>query len=521
MHRTNLFIIILAPLLIIFLSIFLWRSAFSPGMKRAKDFNIVLISIDTCRADFIGAYGNPLASTPNIDSLAQKGVLFENYYSTINVTLGAHSSIFTGLYPRNHGVGRNDMRLNNRNLTMAEFLSAKGYTTAAFVGSFALASVFGVNQGFQEYEENFYGNAKQYVARDFQFTTRENKPIEYILRHAVMDYSRSAEDVNKAFFQWLDKTNPRKFFAFVHYYDPHFPYNPPKEWYLRHLKSIPQKTPFTQEELDLLRENLKQMSPPIRNFRPSDIADARLPDVLRAMLALYLSEIEYCDSAIGKIVEKLEKENLRSNTILIVTADHGENLIDHWEFGTFFNHGLLTHETEMRIPLVVSCPGLLPERRRVQENSSEIDLFPTLMDLLGFAAPKVDGVSLVELLFRDRIQLNRPIFSESTEPFVNLKRYANQLVWINDQNAAGVRWKNYKYIVHPLSKYEAVFDILRDRSEQKNLLSMLTTTNPDLVSTFRRYLRIWRSKALPENIDKTFQLNKEDQEKLRSLGYLQ
>src|SRR5215467_2449839 len=125
-------LLLFVPLLLAVPLVLTWNSVFSPPIKRAENYNVILLTIDTTRADFIGSYGNPNISTPNIDSLARDGVLFEHFYSTINTTLAAHASIFTGLYPRNHGVGRNSMRLNKRNLTIAEFLHAHGYNTAAF-----------------------------------------------------------------------------------------------------------------------------------------------------------------------------------------------------------------------------------------------------------------------------------------------------------------------------------------------------------------------------------------------------
>src|SRR5262245_38394837 len=205
---------------ILFLS---WRYIFSAPVRRANQYNIVLISIDTTRADFFGCYGNPVVSTPNVDRLASQGVLFENFYSTINTTLAAHSAIFTGLYPRDIGVGRNSMRLSSKLLTMAEFLHAKGYKTAGFIGSFALASVFGINQGFQTYDESFIGDPSSYIERQVESSTKENASFDIIIpKTNVGHIMRSAEEVNMAFFKWLDQQRDDKFFAFVHYYDPHF-----------------------------------------------------------------------------------------------------------------------------------------------------------------------------------------------------------------------------------------------------------------------------------------------------------
>src|SRR5262249_24680528 len=240
-------------------------------VKRAPNFNVVLISLDTTRADFLGCYGNRVISTPNIDRLASDGVLFENFYSTINTTLAAHSSIFTGLYPRNHGVGRNSMRLNQKNLTMAEFLRSKNYETAAFIGSYALASVFGINQGFHVYDESFIGDPNQYIAKNMQAKNVDNHSFEWLVTKTNVGHiMRSADEVNHAFLGWLSQNKQKPFFAFVHYYDAHFPYDPPEKWYKKRMDKIPADVPLTQQDREAIEGQFKTI-PPIDGFRPEDI----------------------------------------------------------------------------------------------------------------------------------------------------------------------------------------------------------------------------------------------------------
>src|SRR5262249_6276611 len=197
--RILVFIILLLALTGIF---FGWRLAV--GERKLQGYNVVMISIDTCRADFLRAYGNSAISTPNLDTLAQQGILLEHYYSVINTTLPSHASMMTGLYPRNHGVARNAMRLSNKNLTLAEYLKSQGYHTAAFIGSFALASVFGLNQGFDTYDESFIGDPSQYIGREIELTTKEGKTMEALEPGIPTgDITRSAEQVNHSFFEWM------------------------------------------------------------------------------------------------------------------------------------------------------------------------------------------------------------------------------------------------------------------------------------------------------------------------------
>lgn len=494
------------------------RRSVSTPPKTASDYNVVLISIDTTRADFIGCYGNKIIATPNIDRLAQQGVLFENYYSTVNTTLAAHSSIFTGLYPRNHGVGRNSMRLNQKNLTLAEYLSAKDYKTAAFIGSYALASVFGINQGFATFDEGFIGDPNQYIAKDMQGTNVEHKSFEWLVtKENVGHIMRSADEVNRSFFQWLPQNKQHKFFAFVHYYDPHFPYDPPEQWYKRHLEHIPEDTPLTQEAREPLESLFQTQIKPVEGFRPEDMDTLQLPDYARALLKLYLSEIEYADHAVGQVVEELKKDGLDSKTIVIVTADHGENLIDHSQFNSFFRHGFLPHESETHIPLVIWCPRMLPAGHRVERTASEVDMFPTLLSLLGFKPPTVDGISLLPDLFSDTGKSDRPIFSESSQPHAKFDKNIRNLEWVNDLNAASVRVKDYKYINVPWKSFDGVFEIPDDPVENNNLAGK----EPDVMKSLQSKLNEWRSKALTGNVDTTFELTDEEREKLQSLGYVQ
>lgn len=510
---------VLVVVAIVFLS---WRYIFSVSVKRANHFNILLISIDTTRADFFGCYGNPAVSTPNIDRLANNGVLFENFYSTINTTLAAHSSIFTGLYPRDIGVGRNSMRLSPKVLTMAEFLHAKGYATAGFIGSFALASVFGINQGFQTYDESFIHDPASYIEREVESSTKNNQSFEVIIpRTNVGHIMRSAGEVNQAFFKWLDQKKHDKFFGFVHYYDPHFPYQPPEEWYKKHLPSIPPGTPLIQDEREPVENEFKQMIDPNIQFSAAKIDSVQYSPEINALLQLYRSEIEYVDHEVGEIMKKLEKEGLLSKTIVIVTADHGENLVEHWNFGSFFRHGFLTYETEIHVPFIISCPGTLPKNRRVSRVASQIDIFPTVTDLVNISPPKVDGISLLTLLFSDRNRVNRYIYSEASQPHINLRREAKHLVWVNDLNSGSVRKDQYKYTMIPNRQFEGLYNIKEDPLETKNDLMNLIKTDPELPIKLRDELEGWRKTAKSGNVDSSFQLSEEDREKLESLGYVQ
>jgi arylsulfatase A-like enzyme len=498
-----------------------WKHFVRPKQVSLKDYNILLISVDTARADFFGCYGNPAVSTPHMDALAAQGVLFENFYTNINATLPAHSSIMTGLYPPQHGVARNSMRLASSNLTLAEFLGAKNYRTAAFIGSFVLASTFGFHQGFETFNETFHRAPPHYVEKEI--TMKSNKKLGVVEHETnIRQITRIAEEVNQAFFRWLNKNNNQKFFAFVHYYDPHFPYAPPAKWRTKHLPAIPPGVPLTQVDRNPLEASFKKNIDPAIAFRPSEIHRVKYKEEVNALLKLYLSEIEYTDFALGQLIDQLEKKNLRSKTIIIVTADHGENLVEHWEMNKFFGHGSLTFETETHVPFIISCPGVIPSGKRIKQIASHVDIFPTIANLIGEKYPlQMKGISLAPDLWNERPPINRPVYSEACQPYLDWNVEAANVKWLNQQNSASIHWGDYKYIHMPLRSYEAVFQISHDKTEEDNILNKLRTQKPELLTAFRTRMQDLREKFMAGNVDTTFQLSEEDREKLESLGYVQ
>ncbi len=190
--------------LLIILTFFL----FSCGKKEVWNGNILIITLDTTRADHIGSYGYKKGSTPNIDRLANEGIRFENCYSSIPLTLPSHSNIFTGKYSIGHGV-RNNGRyvLNDSEKTMAEYLHAEGFNTYAVIASFVLQSKFGLDQGFNIYDDAI-----------------DNEDLHKTIKSEI-----DAKEIYNKFDKWFEKNSGSKFFAWIHFYDPHTPYVPHNE----------------------------------------------------------------------------------------------------------------------------------------------------------------------------------------------------------------------------------------------------------------------------------------------------
>jgi len=272
-------------------------------------YNLLLITLDTLRADHLGAYGYDGVETPNIDRLAAEGVRFERVTTTVPVTLPAHASIMTGLNPFEHGVRNNgSFVLGSDAVTLAEALRGHGYATAGFIGAVVLEAQFGMAQGF----DHFNGLA------------------QYQARTGDLSGERPGEDVVMQASEWIrGRTGP--FFAWAHMYDPHDPYAPPE--------------PYAGRYAD----------------NPYD------------------GEIAYVDEMVGRLLQTLADTGAADNTLVVVTADHGESLGDHGEGG----HSFFIYDSTVRVPLIFWAPGAVPAGVVAPGGTSVVDIFPTVLSLLG------------------------------------------------------------------------------------------------------------------------------------------
>jgi arylsulfatase A-like enzyme/Flp pilus assembly protein TadD len=253
-------------------------------------------------------------------------VVFEQAVSPVPITLPSHASLFTATYPFTHGVRDNgSFHLATEKRTLAEMFRAAGYRTAAFVGSFALDSRFGLDQGFELYDD-FYGDTSD------------------LGNFAISE--RPASDVLAPALEWLSQPREEPWFAFIHLYDPHAPYEPP----------APFRETFASEP--------------------------------------YRGEVAYVDEALGEFLEELRNHGKLENSLLVLTSDHGEGLGEHGER----THGMFAYESTLRVPLIFSWEGVLAPRR-VASRVRLLDVGPTLLDLSGLERlPGSQGVSLVPLL---------------------------------------------------------------------------------------------------------------------------
>jgi arylsulfatase A-like enzyme/Tfp pilus assembly protein PilF len=259
-----------------------------------QPWNVVLVTFDTTRTDRIGCYGDSRAETPNIDRLATEGVRFAQAYSASPLTTPSHSTILTGTYPFHHGVRDNGMFvLGEEQITIAEALRDAGWRTGAAVAAFPLVAQFGVDQGFEVFDDRV-----EQASLDWHGRRRVQVP------NLFFD-ERPAGWVNEAILPWLEAHHTEPFFMWVHYYDPHQPHRPPPPWNLR----------FSDD--------------------------------------LYRGEIAYADRSLGTLLDRLDELGVAERTVVVFTADHGEGCGDHDEL----THGFLNYQTTQHVPLVIRVPG--------------------------------------------------------------------------------------------------------------------------------------------------------------------
>ena len=311
-----------------------------PAPPPAVASNVLIVTIDTLRADRVGVYGATTVGTPNIDRLAREGAWAPQADVHAPLTRPSHVSLFTGLYPAEHGIRDNvSPPLGDGVPLLASLFERQGFATAAFIASSVLDRQSGLARGFGVYSDRFDAGADQ----------------------------RTGDVVAAEAIAWLKELAASKqFFAWVHLYDPHAPYNPPEPYAGRYAA------------------------------RPYD------------------GEVAWCDELVGRLVAALRETGMLESTLMIVTSDHGEALGDHGEDV----HGYFVYEATLRVPLVVRGPGIKPGGR-LGSLVRTVDLFPTILDMtgLGAATQPSSGRSLAPALRGGSVN-DEPSFAESLVPLL-------------------------------------------------------------------------------------------------------
>jgi arylsulfatase A-like enzyme/Tfp pilus assembly protein PilF len=404
--------------------------------------NVVVITIDTLRADHVGCYGYKQIKTRNIDALAADGTRFDRAFAVVPVTLPSHTTIMTGTYPMLSGM--HDFSLNKLSPTqptLASVLKQAGYATGAVVASAVLDSRFGLNQGFDFYYDHF----------DFSRLDETN----------LDEMERPGNQVADLTIDWLGKNWQKKFFLWMHLYDPHFPYTPPE----------PYRTEYAGR--------------------------------------LYDGEIAFADEQVGRLVQFLKDKGIYQNTVIVLAGDHGEGLGEHGEK----THGFFIYNSTMHVPLIIRSPDA-KGGQAVEDMVSLVDLMPTVLSAVGVDVPsqvqgknlmpKVAGVQEADKSVRSTRASDRAVYGETFLPRLHF----------NWSELRGAENTKYHFIDAPKPE---LYDVGKDPGELHNLFADKKAVSEEmrakLVAMIREY------SAGQELAEKTT-LDPALAERLKSLGYV-
>jgi arylsulfatase A-like enzyme len=419
--------------------------------------NLLIISIDTLRADHVGSYGYGRKTTPALDRLAREGVLFENAVANSPWTLPSHASLFTGLYPRSHGLKSLDARLREDIPTLAERLRAEGYATCALYNSLYLRPHSGLLRGFAEHQ---------------YFPERVN---DERVRSGSSQVDRAID--------WLGQPRDRPFFLFLHNYDVHTKYDPSPSYLEMFARPYDGGIQGTLNELRSFREGERTL----------DEAD------LNRLIDLYDAGIRELDDQLGRLLDHLDMSGLAATTYVVVVSDHGEEFLDHGDV----LHGRTMYEELLRVPLIVRGPGA-PAGRRVGELAQLNDLFPTLLSLAGVeAGVPVEGVDLSPAWMGGSLDHQRMAYAEAD--------HYNEEDDIKRMVRRGAR----KLIYDRLTRTPELYALDRDPLERKNIARENPGLVTELMGSLHEYVAGGRGEAERSPFDR------EQIEMLRGLGYVQ
>lgn len=496
--------------------------------------NIIVLLIDTLRADHLSCYGYERATSPCIDRIAEGGVVFDNAISAAPWTPPSHASLFTGTYPSRHGVDRSHLILRGDVEPLPDILRRHGYRTYGVSSNYWLSRETRFNRGFDRFVQSWQlvqtgggngplerQNRKQTLGLEtladadnhggwlhtcgttvnnlYERTTRT-------LKRSLHRYDDGAWRVNSIVQGWMRewKRLGAPFFAFVHYLEPHLRYAPPGRYRHQHL-------PRGVDDRRIATVN----QDPWRYLTGRAQMDAEDFAILRG---LYDGEISYVDQRVGQLHAALKDQGLLDNTLLIITSDHGENLGDH----RLMDHVYSLHDTLLHVPLIVGGLAEFPAGQRVAEQVQTPDIFPTILTLAGINEEETwRQVQTPPLFPRDvRGQSERTAIAEYLEPQppvgILRKRYPEFDPSRFDRTLRTVRADGYKYVWASDGKDE-LYKVASDSGEERNLID----AEPEVAARLRKSLDEWLASFTPVHAsDEELELDAAMRHRLEDLGYL-
>ena len=520
------------PIMLILVSAYILKPRFEDllhtsgsGTIESKP-NIVLLTLDTLRADHLSCYGYERETSPFIDKIANEGILFEECIATSSWTLPSHASLFTGLFPSEHGAiysaedKSKASQLPDKLTTLAEILKKEGYKTAGFIGGPYLASVFGMGQGFDYYNDRLGPIGKVYFDKitflRFILAIFKDKINLYKLSSSIetglidvwnyiygesftknsighVGWKKKANEINAVVLPWIKRNKDTRFFLFVNYFDPHAPYGLPKGYknhYNRGYKS----------NLGGLVSQLNNIM--YRKYSPTE-------DDLNFLISLYDSQINFLDLHIAQLFDTLVSCGIDRNTIVVITSDHGEAFGEHG----LMQHGFSLYEDQIKVPLLLWGIKQFPGSQRISTQVQIIDILPTILNLINIPPPKnIRGQSLIPLISGRE---------DSVRPYALAEIFEDKAVYRFGEefrrDLKCVRTSEWKHITSSTGEKE-LYNVIEDRKEMRNLTDAEKEISKNMEGLIKEIVTSFKGNY--NNKGKSFQIDNDIKEQLRGLGYI-
>jgi arylsulfatase A-like enzyme len=456
--------------------------------------NVLLIVLDTARADRFSCYGNPRHTTPFLEAFGQDATLYPHVVAPAPWTVPGHASIFTGLYPSAHGMWEN-YHLDARFETLAEFLASKGYRTVGICNNGFVSRENGLARGFDTYVE-------MWRERVLNPTLRHR--LEWFGRRALRRHDGGAMRTNQWAVEWLTRMRPpdRPFFLYINVMEAHLGSDAPDAWHRRYLRKDPAPGPLG------IFMNKFQFLTGLEEMSEAEWADFR---------DIYDGDLRYLDSRLEELVDFLRARSLLDDTIVIITSDHGEHLGEH----RFIGHFLSLYEPVLRVPLLIRVPESLGPLPRRDGFVQTLDIYPTLVDLLGFAGEgprqQMQGISLLrdgERPSGAAIAEFEPVRSKITSFLEEHPEETEILKY--DRGLKAIRTDSLKYIWSSNGDSE-LYDLALDPEENRDIRPDHGEAAAALEARLNRWLASFEHAGKSREVE---DLDSETRQRLRALGYI-
>ena len=457
-NKSSKLVTMLVVILLLFINLYVF---IDDKQKQKNKPNIIILLIDALRSDHLGCYGYERNTTPNIDKLAEESFLFKNTIAQSSWTRPSVASILTGQYPVNHGVNGGygiTNKLNESMLTLPEILKENGYNTLAFSVNPNITTKLGFAQAFDKFIYSHRSNYKDNIH------TRSN-------------------EINKDLVGSINKLKEKsQNFIYVHYMDPHVPYTPGEKHFSK------------SNKVDYIGDFF-------RNNAFFSYSDKKRLEILQEMINAYDDEILFNDKMIGNALRALKDNNMYDNSIIIITADHGEEFMEH---GSLF-HGTNLFDEQIKVPLIIHTPDNI--HKKIEEQAGHIDLLPTLLECLQIPIPENLSLDGHNLFGGDKYKYTFSELAIDDKIGSTIRSLEDKLIFFKNKEDA-INFQPY------------YFDLASDPKEQNNLYheSMGKKQSLELEEKLQEYLA---NKKRLDQPKKPIEYDKETLEELKALGYIQ